>query len=211
MTHDGSASGFLPTATMWGISEGHVFNCTKRVIEALCRLKNDFVQWPSERARIRESLTRDKMDLSGSLARWMVPTLFYIQNQVRSFGLHYVGWSDSGKISHNLFPLVVERAFLNQDLLDGYSPRVFRHYLMFCWIYPPSRLIREGPGFFERFNHLGDFISGFFLGYIGSLSTQSRLQQHSSTSFYLVSFLIEIEIDGNGNTLIVSDTKPLND
>ena len=57
--HDGSGSGFLSTATFWGVSEGHVFDCTKRVVEALCRLRNSFIKWPTARARTRESLAND--------------------------------------------------------------------------------------------------------------------------------------------------------
>lgn len=60
MGHNGSASGFVTTATFWGVSEGLVYKSTQRVIKALCRLKNKFVKWSDSRARLRESLINEK-------------------------------------------------------------------------------------------------------------------------------------------------------
>jgi hypothetical protein len=45
---------------MWRISEEHLFNCIKRVIEALCRLKDQFVKWSNSRARTRKSLQNNE-------------------------------------------------------------------------------------------------------------------------------------------------------
>ena len=60
LEHDDNVSGFLFTSILWRVSEKHVFDCIKRVIEALCRLKNRFVKWPNERNRTRESLINNK-------------------------------------------------------------------------------------------------------------------------------------------------------
>ena len=243
MGHDGSASGFLPTATMWGISEGHVFNCTKRAIEALCRLKNDFVQWPSARARIRGSLTNNQRQdgfigvvgkVDGTDVLHTKPggkyegELFF--NRKKRYAMDLCAVCDSNKrfiyfLSGWPNSQHDQRIFAAGDLCRNpafyFSPGQYllgdSAYTNSTYLVTPYKAPHTGDPDIRRFNKrlsriridIEHAISGFFLGYIGSLSTQSRLQQHSSTSFYLVSFLIEIEIDGN--TLIVSDTKPLND
>ena len=38
LAHDGSASSFCPSASQWGVSEGHISDCTKRIIVALFQL-----------------------------------------------------------------------------------------------------------------------------------------------------------------------------
>jgi hypothetical protein len=43
MRHDDNESDFLLTVILWEVFEEHVFDCTKRVIKTLCRLKNVFV------------------------------------------------------------------------------------------------------------------------------------------------------------------------
>ncbi len=35
LANDGSSSGYRPSASQWGVSEGHIFDCTKRVVAAL--------------------------------------------------------------------------------------------------------------------------------------------------------------------------------
>jgi predicted DNA-binding protein YlxM (UPF0122 family) len=60
LDHDESVSGFLLIAIMWGVSEEHIFDCIKRVVEALCRLRERFITWSDERTRIRESLQNQK-------------------------------------------------------------------------------------------------------------------------------------------------------
>ena len=37
---DGNTSSWTSGANKWGISEGHMYNCTLRVIDALCNLKD---------------------------------------------------------------------------------------------------------------------------------------------------------------------------
>jgi predicted DNA-binding protein YlxM (UPF0122 family) len=59
LKHDDSASEFLSTAIFWEISKRHVFDCIKRVVETLCRLKNKFVKWSDAKTRTRESLIND--------------------------------------------------------------------------------------------------------------------------------------------------------
>ena len=54
--NDGNASAYKPSATLWGVSEGHFFNCTYRVVTALYRLRNRVICWPDEIARRRESM-----------------------------------------------------------------------------------------------------------------------------------------------------------
>jgi predicted DNA-binding protein YlxM (UPF0122 family) len=60
MRHDDSASDFLSIAIMWDVSEEHIFDCIKRVIETLCRLRDQFVKWSDARQKTRESLLNQK-------------------------------------------------------------------------------------------------------------------------------------------------------
>ena len=41
--NDGSAVGYIEAASKWGISEGHIYNTTSCVIEALCNLKDKMI------------------------------------------------------------------------------------------------------------------------------------------------------------------------
>jgi predicted DNA-binding protein YlxM (UPF0122 family) len=59
MRHDDSESEFLTFITFWEVSKEHIFNCIKRVVEILCRLKYQFVKWSIAKARIKESLIND--------------------------------------------------------------------------------------------------------------------------------------------------------
>lgn len=56
---NGTASGNVPSATFWGVSEGHVVDCTKRVILALRHLRETFVKWSNSKQRRLESLQND--------------------------------------------------------------------------------------------------------------------------------------------------------
>lgn len=49
--HDGSAVGYIEAASKWGISEGHIYNTTSRVVEFLCNLKDKMIIWPSSRQK----------------------------------------------------------------------------------------------------------------------------------------------------------------
>jgi hypothetical protein len=60
LEHDDNINEFLTFAIMWKIFEEHLFDCIKRVVEALCRLKNKFVKWSNSKARIKESLQNDE-------------------------------------------------------------------------------------------------------------------------------------------------------
>ena len=56
LAYDGSGVGFNNTAHHWGVSEGHISNCTKRVVFALFQLQNQFIQWPDTQDLRKESL-----------------------------------------------------------------------------------------------------------------------------------------------------------
>lgn len=53
---DGNASSWTSGARKWGISEGHMYDCTLRVIEALCNLKDQLIIWPTQDKRKYESI-----------------------------------------------------------------------------------------------------------------------------------------------------------
>lgn len=42
---DGNTGRWTPGASKWGIFEGHMYDCTLRVIEALCKLKDQLIEW----------------------------------------------------------------------------------------------------------------------------------------------------------------------
>lgn len=60
--NDGSASGFRSSASQWGVSEGHINNCTKRVVTALFQLREQYIKWSSETERRRESIKSDERE-----------------------------------------------------------------------------------------------------------------------------------------------------
>jgi predicted DNA-binding protein YlxM (UPF0122 family) len=60
LDHDESVNEFLFIAIMWKVSKEHIFDCIKRVVETLCRLRERFIIWLDERTRIRESLQNQK-------------------------------------------------------------------------------------------------------------------------------------------------------
>jgi hypothetical protein len=62
LDHDDNVSEFLITAIFWDVSKEHIFDCIKRVIETLCRLKNRFVRWSDVKVRTRESLINNKRE-----------------------------------------------------------------------------------------------------------------------------------------------------
>ncbi|KAE8182305.1 hypothetical protein CF328_g8556 [Tilletia controversa] len=47
-------------AGLWGASEGHIFNCTRRVVTALASLAATWVRWPDSAARQSESNDADR-------------------------------------------------------------------------------------------------------------------------------------------------------
>ena len=56
LANDGSASGFRHSSNQWGVSEGHINNCTRRVVYALFQLRNSYIRWPTENERRIESM-----------------------------------------------------------------------------------------------------------------------------------------------------------
>ena len=48
---DGNAGSWTSCASKWGISEGHMYDCILRVIEALCKLKDQLITWPNQNKR----------------------------------------------------------------------------------------------------------------------------------------------------------------
>lgn len=57
--HHGTGGDVQSTAALWGVSEGHIINCTKRVILALCKRRDEYVQWPDAQERRLESMKND--------------------------------------------------------------------------------------------------------------------------------------------------------
>ena len=55
LAQNGSGSGFKPSSSQWGVSEGHIYNCTRRVVYALFQLRERCIRWPSPESRNRES------------------------------------------------------------------------------------------------------------------------------------------------------------
>ena len=53
---DGNASNWTSGASKWGISEGHMYDYTLRVIEALCNLKDQLIIWPNQNKRKIEGM-----------------------------------------------------------------------------------------------------------------------------------------------------------
>ena len=58
--HDGNASSFMNAAGHWGVSEGHINNCTRRVVKALFQKREDFIQWPDTEERRKESFSNSE-------------------------------------------------------------------------------------------------------------------------------------------------------
>ena len=52
---DGNRAGFIPLASTFGCSEGHVFDCVTRVVEALADSKDQFIRWPTAADRRKEA------------------------------------------------------------------------------------------------------------------------------------------------------------
>ena len=44
LAHDGSASGFRPSASQQGVSEGHISDCMRRVVTALFQLREEYIE-----------------------------------------------------------------------------------------------------------------------------------------------------------------------
>ena len=55
----GSACTFIKSAGNWATSEGHIHKCTKRVVLALCNLKDERIRWPTAKEKTRESMKND--------------------------------------------------------------------------------------------------------------------------------------------------------
>ena len=55
--HEGDANSYTKASKLCGVSEGHIYDCTKRVVTALCRIRDRFVKWPDAQERSEESFT----------------------------------------------------------------------------------------------------------------------------------------------------------
>ena len=62
LSQNGSASGYRPSASQWGVSEGHISNCIKRVVAALFQLREEHIKWPSPSERRQESIKNDERE-----------------------------------------------------------------------------------------------------------------------------------------------------
>lgn len=60
LAHDGSGSGYVPASGQWGVSEGHISNCVRRVVYALFQLREKYIRWPLEDERRNESLANQE-------------------------------------------------------------------------------------------------------------------------------------------------------
>ena len=60
LAHDGSSSRYVPASGQWGVSEGHISNCVRRVVYALFQLPKKYIQWPLEDKRRNESLANQE-------------------------------------------------------------------------------------------------------------------------------------------------------
>lgn len=62
LRHSRNANAFRHVFVLWGVFEGHVLDCTRRVVKALYKLRNEYVCWPDERRRRQESLKNDERE-----------------------------------------------------------------------------------------------------------------------------------------------------
>lgn len=60
--HDGSAVNYVQCASNWGVSEGHIYKTTARVVETLCKLKDEVIQWPDISDKRRESMENNQRE-----------------------------------------------------------------------------------------------------------------------------------------------------
>ena len=60
--HDGSLASYGACATNWDVSEGHIYNCTRRVVEALFNLQDQLITWPNSRKQLHESMVNDERE-----------------------------------------------------------------------------------------------------------------------------------------------------
>ena len=60
LAYDGSGVGVANSAHHWGVAEGHISNCTKRVVFALFQLQDKFIKWPSADGLRQESSETDR-------------------------------------------------------------------------------------------------------------------------------------------------------
>ena len=56
----GNAASHIDVAASFAISEGSAFNFTRRVVNALYDLRQDYIRWPDQEERKRESRSNDR-------------------------------------------------------------------------------------------------------------------------------------------------------
>ena len=44
LDHDEANENYISSANLWNVSENHVYDCTRRVIFALCRRRDEYVK-----------------------------------------------------------------------------------------------------------------------------------------------------------------------
>ena len=59
LSHSGIGADVKGSATMWKIFEGHIHNCTRKVVMTLCKKRDQYVKWSKEKKRKRESMIND--------------------------------------------------------------------------------------------------------------------------------------------------------
>ena len=90
---NGTRSGHMTMASLFGVSEGHIENCNQRVVEAIYSLRHKYIKWPSPAERIRESQENEtrqgfrgvvgKVDGSDIVLSQAPGTIFSLSNKLR--------------------------------------------------------------------------------------------------------------------------------
>ena len=59
LNHDETDENYMSNANLWKIFENHVYNCTRRVILALCRRRDEYVKWFTTKKNKFENMKND--------------------------------------------------------------------------------------------------------------------------------------------------------
>lgn len=70
LANDGSVSEFRHLSNQWGVFEGHISNCTRRIVFALFQLRNSYIRWPTDNKRRIESMkNQDREGFLGAVEK----------------------------------------------------------------------------------------------------------------------------------------------
>ncbi len=62
LKHSENFSAFRHAIVLWEVSEDHVFDYTRRVMKALYRLRDQYIFWSNDEARLQESMKNDERE-----------------------------------------------------------------------------------------------------------------------------------------------------